>query len=274
MTHFSSWESAVSWLRDQPDMNRLVRDCYYDDPLSAAAARFYESSEWGAVHALLSDIKLGDKDALDIGAGRGISSYALARDGWKVVALEPDPSYVVGAGAIKRLCDENMLNVRVVESKAESLPFADCSFDLVYTRQALHHASDLEVFCGEVKRVLRPGGLFLATREHVLDYEKDLQRFLDAHPLHNLYGGEHAYTLGRYLTAFKEAGLQVAEVLATYDSDINLFPATKKLIRDKVRQKTGIPVSSAIYDRLVAPALNMFVRTPGRLYTFAVKAPA
>lgn len=274
MNSFISWEAAVAWLRAQPDMSSLVRDCYYDDPLSAAAARFYESTEWCAVRNLLSVIKQEDKNALDIGAGRGISSYALAKDGWKVTALEPDPSYMVGAGAIKQLCNENVLDIRVIESAAESLPFADCSFELVYTRQSLHHVNDLEAFCSEVKRVLRPGGLFLATREHVIDREEDLQRFLDAHPLHNMYGGEHAYTLGRYLAAMKGAGLQVVEILATYDSEINLFPITKKFIRDKIKQKTGIQVSSTIFDCLVAPLLNMFIRTPGRLYTFVGKSPA
>ena len=41
--------------------------------------------------------------ALDLGAGRGISSYALAREGWQVTALEPDPSMLIGAGAIRSL---------------------------------------------------------------------------------------------------------------------------------------------------------------------------
>ena len=44
--------------------------------------------------------------ALDVGAGRGIASYALAREGFTVTVLEPDDSHLVGAGAIRSLAEE------------------------------------------------------------------------------------------------------------------------------------------------------------------------
>ena len=62
-----------------------MRACFFDDPLAAAAERYYRSSEWAAVRALLPP---RPGLALDLGSGRGISAYALARDGWRVVALE------------------------------------------------------------------------------------------------------------------------------------------------------------------------------------------
>src|SRR5579862_2301134 len=101
-THGSllSWEDAVSWLRSQPDKAQLVLECYYDDPPLAAARRYYASGEWQAVRALLGTMR---GRALDVGAGRGIASYALARDGFEVTALEPDPSELIGAGAIRAL---------------------------------------------------------------------------------------------------------------------------------------------------------------------------
>jgi hypothetical protein len=36
-----TWEEAVLWLRNQPDQAELVRACFYDDPLPAAAERYY-----------------------------------------------------------------------------------------------------------------------------------------------------------------------------------------------------------------------------------------
>src|SRR4051812_2997001 len=74
---FGSWEDAVVWLRSQPDRQQLVLDAFYDDPLIAAASRYYASSEWRSVSALLEG-RTGR--ALDVGAGRGIASYALARE--------------------------------------------------------------------------------------------------------------------------------------------------------------------------------------------------
>ena len=113
-----SWEQAVQWLREKPDQQELVRACYFDDPLIEAAERFWQSVEWQSIAALLPHSK---GRALDLGAGRGISSYALARDGWAVSALEPDPSNLVGAGAIRTLVQESGLPIEV-----GSVPGASC----------------------------------------------------------------------------------------------------------------------------------------------------
>ena len=62
-------EEAVVWMRTQPDMQDIVRTCYFDDPLEESAKRFYLSREWIAVQSILADVRRGT--ALDIGAGRG-----------------------------------------------------------------------------------------------------------------------------------------------------------------------------------------------------------
>ena len=64
----STWEDAVIWLRDQPNQRQLVLDAFYDDPLIAAAQRYFASGEWQAVSQLLQG-RTGR--ALDVGAGRG-----------------------------------------------------------------------------------------------------------------------------------------------------------------------------------------------------------
>jgi SAM-dependent methyltransferase len=262
-----SWEQAVSRLRNDPTQAELVHACFYDDPLELSARRYFGSSEWCALQDLLPSEK---GKALDLGAGRGIVAYALARSGWTVTAVEPDPSDIVGAGAIRVLAQVADLPIEVVQSVGEKLPFPDSSFDLVHCRAVLHHAKDLRALCAEVARVLRPGGLLIASREHVISKESDRVRFLEQHPLHHLYGGENAYTKATYLAAIAGAGLKLERALNPFETDINLFPGTKVEFKARIAKRFGLPVQNVIPD-LVLCWLGRFNSAPGRLYTFLAR---
>lgn len=260
-----TWEEAVLWLRSQPDQADLVRACFYDDPLAAAAERYYRSSEWAAVSALLPS---SPGLALDIGSGRGISAYALARDGWRVVALEPDPGEIVGAGAIRALSAESGLGIEVVQEWGEKLPFSDSRFDLVHCRQALHHARNLGQLCLEIGRVLKPGARFIATREHVISRREDLRTFLDSHPLHHLYGGEKAYLLDEYKKAITGGGVRLTEILNPLQSEINVYPETLQGIKRRMARRLAFPFPQLIPNFALA-LRGRFLSQPGRLYSFA-----
>jgi SAM-dependent methyltransferase len=57
----------------------------------------------------------------------------------------------------------------------QQLPFADGSFDVVAAMWMLYHVPDLDRGLAEVRRVLRPGGLFVAVTngdEHVADLRR------------------------------------------------------------------------------------------------------
>lgn len=273
---FKTWEQAVDWLRRQPDQRQLVADCYYDDPLITAAERYWHSDEWAAIQERVKD---RSGKALDVGAGRGIASYALARDGFFVTALEPDPSDLVGGGAIRALADETAMPICVVEEFSERLPFADGEFDLIFARAVLHHTRDLEASCQEYFRVLKPGGIFIAIREHVISREADLSRFLDIHPLHRLYGGEHAYLLDRYLAALGQSGFAHVEILSPWHSPVNFAPYTLASLKAElaVQMSCGIRIAGRLVAflldlpggwSLARRVLALFDRRPGRLYSF------
>ena len=259
----------MDWLRSQPDQQDLVRACFFDDPVIDAARRYYQSPEWNEVRRFLPP---GKGKALDLGAGRGISSYALATDGWETSALEPDPSELVGAGAIRSLMIGTGVSIHVVEQWGESLPFDDATFDLVYARQALHHARDLRQLCAEIGRVLKSGGTFIATREHVISKPDDLEAFLAKHPLHYLYGGESAYTTSEYRNAIEEGGIRLIQVLNPLESDINLHPETRSSIKAIAARRLHFPFPTLIPGFLLDFAGSL-MNTPGRLYTFVGRKP-
>ncbi len=276
-----TWEESVQSLRNQPEQKELVQYCYYDDPLESAAERFAQSEEWFAVTQLLKQKIPGQ--VLDIGAGRGISSYAFAKAGCSVTALEPDSSNLVGAGSISNLFKNTGLPIQIVQEWGETLPFANNTFDIVYGRAVLHHAKDLKQLCKEAARVVKPGGYFLATREHILSRKEDLQNFLDSHPLHHLYGGENAYLLEEYTDAIRSSGLQIIRSFNPLESVINYFPLSKSQYQSQVKnslaRRFGETLASklAMFEQvqsLYSWYMSRKLDTPGRLYSFLAIKPS
>jgi SAM-dependent methyltransferase len=280
-TPSGTWEQAVEWLRSRPEHRKLVLDAYYDDPLEVAADRYWRSAEWQAVRAWLPP---SPGQALDVGAGRGIASYALARDGFQVTALEPDGSALVGAQAIRALASASGLPIDVHQRTTERLPFDDASFDLVFARAVLHHTRDMAAACAEFLRVLRPGGRLVAIREHVVTRHADLPAFFAIHPLHRLYGGENAFLLDEYRSAIERAGFTRLEVLAPLRSPINYAPHDQASLQGELAQRVGrrLPGAGAVLRAglrlpgawpLARALLERVDHRPGRLYSFIAVRP-
>lgn len=272
-----SWEEAVRWYRTRPDNEAAIRANFFDLPVRQAAERYAGCEEFAEVSRLLGAD--AGRSILDLGAGNGIASYALASAGWQVTALEPDPSTEVGAGAIRELQAATSLPISVVTEVGARLPFADGSFDAVFARQVLHHVPDLAQTMRELHRILVPAGVVLAIREHVVRDADELARFRAQHPLHHLYGGENAHTLDTYLGAAQAAGFSVGKIWGPLESILNFFPGT-----EAARQRWAHHVACRRYFGLgrlfahspgfVHSSLRNEIRTsntPGRIYSFLLR---
>ncbi len=90
---------------------------------------------------------------LDLGCGDGQLTRRIAATGAIVIAIDQSPEMVAAARANGIAADQGA---------AESLPYPDRSFDAVFSNAALHWVRGQDEMMAQVKRVLRPGGRFVA----------------------------------------------------------------------------------------------------------------
>jgi ubiquinone/menaquinone biosynthesis C-methylase UbiE len=95
------------------------------------------------------------KDVLEVGVGLGTDFVNFVRAGARATGIDLTAAAVESVR--KRLALEGLeADVRVAD--AEALPFADASFDLVYSWGVLHHTPNTDRAVTELRRVLRPDG--------------------------------------------------------------------------------------------------------------------
>lgn len=151
---------------------------------------------------------------LDLGAGAGIvEQMDFRHHGARICGVDLDP----------RVVDNPMLDEGRV-ADAGGIPYGDALFDVVFSDNVLEHLdAPLAVFM-EVKRVLKPGGVFLFKTPNKFHYMPTIAR-VTPHAFHQLYnhlrGREAADTFPtRYrantkrdvLRLAREAGLTVESV--------------------------------------------------------------
>jgi ubiquinone/menaquinone biosynthesis C-methylase UbiE len=154
--------------RISPERIKEVNERYHD-----AAAASYDS-KWGIDFGTVGQDQVTGKlrkalggppkrafgEALEIGAGTGYFSLNLLQAGLIKRATATD----ISPGMLATLTENASrlgLEVRTAAAEAETLPFPDESFDLVFGHAVLHHIPDLDGAFSEFVRVLRPGGTLM-----------------------------------------------------------------------------------------------------------------
>ena len=100
----------------------------------------------------------GTEQTLDVATGTGFTAFKFAPKVAHVIATDLTPEMVAKAAELAQ--EKAIKNIDFSVAAAESLPFADASLDLVTCRIAPHHFQNVPAFLSEVRRVLRPDGLF------------------------------------------------------------------------------------------------------------------
>ncbi|MES2838447.1 MAG: class I SAM-dependent methyltransferase [Bacteroidota bacterium] len=271
-----TWEETIKYIRTKPEYSNLVEKAYLNEDLVKNVESFRNSREFLETKKLLKSCNTPIKKLLDIGCGNGISSISFALEGYDVTAVEPDGSSTVGAGAIRILKNHYKLdNITIFESYAEDIKFENETFDLVYFRQAMHHANELEKFIAESARVLKKNGLLLSIRDHVIFNEEDKKQFLKTHPLQEFYGGENAYTANEYEEAMAKSGLKIVKKIKTFDSVINYFPMDEKFIQKILLKKRLAEIIISLTPSFINEKIKLKIQNllnekdfDGRMYSY------
>jgi SAM-dependent methyltransferase len=160
-----------------------------NDLWSGRAQAFRESDvhRHGEDLDLLVEWASGLKTALDVASGGGHVARRLREAGLEVVSSDPAPGMEPDV-----IC------------RAEALPFAAGSFDVVACRRAAHHFSDVRAALGEMSRVSR----------HLVLIEDLLYDGEEAEEAHRLRDPSHvsSYTEAEWRGLFEAAGLEVEAV--------------------------------------------------------------
>jgi len=165
------------------------------------------------VHALaggvfdLLDAHPGER-ILDLGCGDGQLTARIAASGADVVGVDASAAMVAATRARGIAADE---------ASAESLPYSDSSFHAVFSNAALHWVRNQHAMMAEVRRVLKPGGRFVAEmggHGNIAAIRVALMASLERHGYGSLEEGVNYYATPQgYTRRLQQHGFRVDKIV-------------------------------------------------------------
>ena len=172
---------------------------------------------------------------LEIGAGAAWFSAELSKlpDVQEVFATDFSPRLLKEqAPRIFTMLKADGRKITRMPADFHALDFPDGHFDFVVCSAVLHHAVDMVRLLREARRVLKPGGTFVAIREPVWPLVNFKSRSATQQKLIAAGVNEHLYTLAEYRKFFTEAGFKLETVR------VNLATGLKFLFNEAVNGLT------------------------------------
>ncbi len=182
------------------------------------------------IHSIAQFTRHRGKKILEVGVGAGTDHLQWARAGAECFGVDLTEAAIETTKARFNLYG---FNSKLQRLDAETLPFLDNSFDLVYSWGVIHHSESPETIIKEIRRILRPGGTFVGMLygrrsplvfkfwvKHALFAGKPWLSFADVVWDKVESVGTKSYTVPELKKMFSEfSSFEAIPMITTYDTD-------------------------------------------------------
>jgi len=201
--------------------------------------RYTEYAPW--MRSVMGFDSFAGAKLLEIGCGMGTDLMQFARGGARCTGVDLTPRSIEITRhrfALYNVPGDFMI------ADGEHLPFANASFDVVYSNGVLHHTPDTERAIREAHRVLRPGGIakVMLYHRHSLNYwgEMILHRGLLRGEL--LRGSSPEEIMSRYVEYSEHGGRPLVKVYSRREARVLFAPFSeiKVEVEQMIRQELSL----------------------------------
>ena len=182
----------------------VIEKMLLNNPARRMVQEFYE-----APLLLRMAGRLDGKRALEIGCGQGFGMEIILRrfGATRVFGIDLDPEMIARA---RRRILPYADRAEVALGSATALPAADESFDAVFDFGVIHHVPAWEDAIREIRRILKPGGVFVFEEVSKQALDRWVYRALFEHPK------ENRFTAEEFIAALNSHGITVGETLVSF----------------------------------------------------------
>ncbi len=168
-THGACWVSLEPPGEQRPDGGSPEIEPLVQDVIAATCGNLYRHLIGNVTRYPIPEIRLPPGEGrrfLEVGCNWGRWCVAAARRGYSVVGIDPSLDAIRAA---RRVAEQLGVEAEFLVADARHLPFADASFDVVFSYSVFQHFArdDAVVAFREIGRTLRPGGRSLVQMANV-----------------------------------------------------------------------------------------------------------
>jgi 2-polyprenyl-3-methyl-5-hydroxy-6-metoxy-1,4-benzoquinol methylase len=191
----------------------LLASIYLSADRADDFARYLGSRDFEVTVKLLELFGVHRSDRIcEIGGGPGFLAWALVQSGFlHVELLEPSDYFHTGTGYLKTRPDAARM---VIHRDLADWHAASTTFDVVVTKNCIHHFKNLSQSAATIRQKMRKNGLWFSFREWFADSPRELYTLIATHPFCQPYGlYEWPYPAHHYAEAIEIAGFELVAVV-------------------------------------------------------------